>query len=190
MVAKYPLLHTPSPLNNEQCGYDHAPVTRGRMRAQFPLPHGPPARGRGRERTACMAGRYAELSGQPSSDPQAACEPQDRPSNQIKSNQIKSNPWGGGGRSSPLKEGWGVGTGALVTDQSKEASSKTLMVTNQLRREAALKKFFSKKISPHDTYLKTISTSWGIMLSHKCWGTSEPPPPPTSPISTSGVPVT
>ena len=27
----------------EQCGYDHAPVTRGRMRTQFPLPHGPPA---------------------------------------------------------------------------------------------------------------------------------------------------
>ena len=26
----------------EQCGYDHAPVTRGRMRAQYPLPHGPP----------------------------------------------------------------------------------------------------------------------------------------------------
>ena len=30
--------------NTEQCGYDHAPVTRGRMRAQFPLPHGPPQR--------------------------------------------------------------------------------------------------------------------------------------------------
>ena len=28
--------------NTEQCGYDHAPMTRGRMRAQFPLPHGPP----------------------------------------------------------------------------------------------------------------------------------------------------
>ena len=27
--------------NTEQCGYDHALVTRGRMRAQFPLPHGP-----------------------------------------------------------------------------------------------------------------------------------------------------
>ena len=27
--------------STEQCGYDHAPVTRGRMRAQFPLPHGP-----------------------------------------------------------------------------------------------------------------------------------------------------
>ena len=27
--------------NTEQCGYDHAPVTQGRMRAQFPLPHGP-----------------------------------------------------------------------------------------------------------------------------------------------------
>ena len=26
----------------ERCGYDHAPVTRGRMRTQFPLPHGPP----------------------------------------------------------------------------------------------------------------------------------------------------
>ena len=25
----------------EQCGDDHAPVTRGRMRTQFPLPHGP-----------------------------------------------------------------------------------------------------------------------------------------------------
>ena len=29
--------------NTEQCGYDHAPVTRGRMRAQLPLPHGPPS---------------------------------------------------------------------------------------------------------------------------------------------------
>ena len=28
--------------NTEQCGDDHAPVTRGRMRAQYPLPHGPP----------------------------------------------------------------------------------------------------------------------------------------------------
>ena len=28
--------------DNEQCGYDHAPVTRGRMRTQFPLPHAPP----------------------------------------------------------------------------------------------------------------------------------------------------
>ena len=28
--------------NTEQCGYDHAPVTRGRMRTQFPLPHAPP----------------------------------------------------------------------------------------------------------------------------------------------------
>ena len=27
--------------NTEQCGYDHAPVTRRRMRTQFPLPHGP-----------------------------------------------------------------------------------------------------------------------------------------------------
>ena len=27
--------------STKQCGYDHAPVTRGRMRAQFPLPHGP-----------------------------------------------------------------------------------------------------------------------------------------------------
>ena len=25
----------------EQCGYDHAHVTRGRMQTQFPLPHGP-----------------------------------------------------------------------------------------------------------------------------------------------------
>ena len=31
----------------EQCGYDHAPVTRGRMRAQYPLPHGPPIRTHG-----------------------------------------------------------------------------------------------------------------------------------------------
>ena len=26
--------------NTELCGDDHAPVTRGRMRAQYPLPHG------------------------------------------------------------------------------------------------------------------------------------------------------
>ena len=29
--------------NTELCGDDHAPVTRGRMRAQYPLPHGPRA---------------------------------------------------------------------------------------------------------------------------------------------------
>ena len=29
--------------DTEQCGYDHVPVTRGRMRTQFPLPHGPPS---------------------------------------------------------------------------------------------------------------------------------------------------
>ena len=29
----------------EQCGYDHAPVTRGRMRTQFPLPHAPRRQG-------------------------------------------------------------------------------------------------------------------------------------------------
>ena len=28
--------------NTELCGDDHAPVTRGRMRAQYPLPHPPP----------------------------------------------------------------------------------------------------------------------------------------------------
>ena len=38
-----------------------------------------------------MAGWYAESSGQPSCAPQAACEPQDQPSNQIKSNQIRSD---------------------------------------------------------------------------------------------------
>ena len=52
----------------------------------------PPARGRGRVCTTCMGGQYAELSGQPSSPPKAACEPQDRPSNQIKSNQIPTLP--------------------------------------------------------------------------------------------------
>ena len=46
----------------------------------------PPARSCGWVCTACMAGQCAESSGQPSSAPQAACEPQDRPSNQIKSN--------------------------------------------------------------------------------------------------------
>ena len=32
----------PPPPPTELCGDDHAPVTRGRMRAQYPLPHGPP----------------------------------------------------------------------------------------------------------------------------------------------------
>ena len=47
--------------NTEQCGYDHAPVTRGRMRAQFPLPHGPPPRAHVRKtkasRQECVGGR-------------------------------------------------------------------------------------------------------------------------------------
>ena len=39
VVQNWSTLHC-SKQNTEQCGYDHAPVTRGRMRAQFPLPHG------------------------------------------------------------------------------------------------------------------------------------------------------
>ena len=35
----------------EQCGHDHAPVTWGRMRTQFPLPHGP--RGHGQNTEQC-----------------------------------------------------------------------------------------------------------------------------------------
>ena len=46
--------------NTEQCGYDHAPVTRGRMRAQFPLPHGPPNR---RPNSADFADLCADLWG-------------------------------------------------------------------------------------------------------------------------------
>ena len=55
-------------------------------------PPPPRARGGGRVHTACMAGRYAESSGQPSSAPLAACEPRDRPSNQIKSNLLPCSP--------------------------------------------------------------------------------------------------
>ena len=39
VVQNWSTLHC-SKHNTEQCGYDHAPVTRGRMRTQFPLPHG------------------------------------------------------------------------------------------------------------------------------------------------------
>ena len=38
--------------NIELSGDDHAPVTRGRMRAQYPLPHGPPRRSRRRAPTS------------------------------------------------------------------------------------------------------------------------------------------
>ena len=41
VIQKWSMLQC-SKQNTEQCGYDHAPVTRGRMRAQYPLPHGTP----------------------------------------------------------------------------------------------------------------------------------------------------
>ena len=54
-----------------------------------------------------------------------------------------------GGRSSPLKEGgWGIGKGALVTGQCKEAGPKPPMTTHHLRRKAAQKNCFSKPIPP------------------------------------------
>ena len=79
------------------------PPPRGKRATSFPLPPPhptrgtatglpPPARGCGWVCTACMAGRYAELSGQPSCAPQAACEPQDWPSNQIKSPYCAPSP--------------------------------------------------------------------------------------------------
>ena len=64
----------------------HPPSSPNPRHGDRPAPPPPLARGCGWVCTACMAGRYAELSGQPLSAPQAACEPQDRPSNQIKSN--------------------------------------------------------------------------------------------------------
>ena len=75
-----------------------------------------------------------------------------------------------------------------MTGQSQEASLKPLMMTHQLRREAARTIFFSTKF-PHDTYLKMIRASLGIILSHICCGTSGPPALPTSPVSPLGVPV-
>ena len=54
---------------------------------------------------------------------------------------------GGGGHSSPPKEGGGSRKGALVTGQSQEASLKPLLMTHQLRHEAAWK-FFLKKFPP------------------------------------------
>ena len=90
----------------------------------------------------------------------------------------------------PLKEGGGAGKGAPVAGQSQEARPKTLMMTHHLRCKAARKRFVSKNV-PHDTYLKVISASWGIILSHLCWGTSGPPPPsPNLLCRPVGVPVT
>ena len=44
--------------NTELCGDDHAPVTRGRMRAQYPLPHGPHSpRGERQGRGGAAGGR-------------------------------------------------------------------------------------------------------------------------------------
>ena len=48
----------------------------------------------------------------------------------------------------PQRRGGGVGKGALVTGQSQKASLEPLMMTHQLRREAASKIFSPKKISP------------------------------------------
>ena len=45
----------------EQCGYDHAPVTRGRMLTQFPLPHGPP-RGASAQPTSQGGGAHVPRS--------------------------------------------------------------------------------------------------------------------------------
>ena len=81
-----------------------------------------------------------------------------------------------------------------MTGQSQEASLKSLMMTHQLRRKAAEKTFFQKKIPPR--YIpQNDQRIMGIILSHICCGTSGPPPNlPVSllgvTVSPSGVPVT
>ena len=75
---------TTPPLRRASLGLLPPPPSRLTRGTAASLP--PPARGSSWVRTACMAGRYASSSGQPSSAPRAACEPQHRPSNQIKSN--------------------------------------------------------------------------------------------------------
>ena len=67
--------------------------------------------------------------------------------------------------------------------QSQEASLKPLMMTHHLRRDAA-RKMFCQKDFPHDTYLRMISASRGIILSHIWCGTSGTSPPnlPCQPV--------
>ena len=95
---------------------------------------------------------------------------------------------GGGIIRAPQRRGGGSGKGALVTGQSQEAGLTPLMMTHQLRRDGGPEDVFFKKNFSHDTHLKVISASWGIILSHICCGTSGPPQ--TSPVSPLGVPVT
>ena len=78
----------PPPPSHPPCPAPPPPPPNPRHGDGPPPP--PPARGSGRERITYMTGRYAESSGKPSHAPQAACEPQDRPSNQIKSNPIST----------------------------------------------------------------------------------------------------
>ena len=55
---------------------------------------------------------------------------------------------GGGGAFEPPKGRGGSRKGALLTGQSQEASLKPLMMTHQLRCEAARKNFFQKNFPP------------------------------------------
>ena len=58
-----------------------------------------------------------------------------------------------------------------MTGQSQEASAKTTMMTHYLRRGAARKKFFQKKI-PLRYIPQNDQRIVGNILSHMCWSTS------------------
>ena len=72
--------------------------------------------------------------------------------------------WEMGSRDSPVHRGW--------SGHSNGASPCALQSGPG---------FFFKKI-PHDTQLKPIGASWGIILSHICWGSSGPPCPLRRPV--------
>ena len=82
----------PTPPSNHPCPAPPPPQPAAGRQACPRAPPPPPARGSGRQRISCMASQYGESSGKPWTAPQAACEPQDRPSNQIKSNPMCRRP--------------------------------------------------------------------------------------------------
>ena len=73
-----------------------------------------------------------------------------------------------------------------MSGRSQEASLQPPIWTHHLPREGARTDLFFQERCPHDTYLKMVSASRGIILSHLRCGTSAPPPPPSSAVGPLG----
>ena len=123
----------------EQCGYDHAPVTRGRMRTQFPWPHGPALGvGWGSAEDPRHVGGGVKPQSSPTATQSPLATPHRDPAN------VQAGGWGG--------LGGGIAAAERRQNLKSSSSSQTALCCTIHRRTSSSARNLTSSALPHSPW--------------------------------------